>query len=107
MDPILSRGGATRTLAAAETTPAPVTTDAEIVPLPRARRAVNVVAEPALGASVPRVGGVSDHVADTGAALPYASAPATANRCEARARTIAEAGVIVSATAGPGVTVTG
>jgi hypothetical protein len=70
IDPILSRRGATRTLAAAETTPASVTTEAEIVPLPRARRAVNVVAEPALGASVPRVGGVSDHAADTGAALP-------------------------------------
>ena len=66
---------------------------------------MNVVALPAPGATVPRIAGCTDQLADTGTALPKASAPPAVSRCVERARTVAEAGAIVSAASGPGVTV--
>jgi hypothetical protein len=102
IDGILRRSGRTWIADVAVNPPA----DAVTVAVPVWRNAVNVVAVPARGATLPKVDGASDHAAETGTVLPNESSPAAVSATVPRDRVLAELGATTTDATGPASTVT-
>src|SRR5262245_30962514 len=97
--------GAIATFARPDIGPAAPATVAATNAVPPRRPAVNFVELPARGATEPRVGGTTDHVAGAVTALPNASARVDAKRRERPGVSFDAAGTTTTFAGAPGCTV--